>query len=339
MPIKNLAFWLLTTISLLSASIVKAEELSKVTILNYIEAKTSLHFERVLAKGDSFNQWLHNRGLAPITEKPQSSRRINRDTIYSYAIVNIQDGASFNLPESGGRYFSVQVINQNHFTNRTFNTPGGHNLTMGEFDTPYVLLLARILVDPSDPIDVQNVHALQDRLSLQSNNSTPYHPKKFDLSSLRKISATLLSLADDLPDANACFGSKNEVDPVRHLLATAYGWGGLPDVQASYKNVQPDRPIGAYALRLKDVPVDGFWSISVYNKDGFFEKNSRDLYSINSLTAIADEDGAYTIRFGGDPNAANYLPITEGWNYVIRLYRPHQSVLDRTWAYPSLQTL
>ena len=37
-----------------------------------------------------------------------------------------------------------------------------------------------------------------------------------------------------------CFGKKSEVDQVRHLLATAYGWGGLPEAEASYLNVQPN---------------------------------------------------------------------------------------------------
>jgi hypothetical protein len=31
--------------------------------------------------------------------------------------------------------------------------------------------------------------------------------------------------------------------------------------------------------------VDGFWSISVYNADGFFEPNERGAYSVNNITA------------------------------------------------------
>ena len=47
------------------------------------------------------------------------------------------------------------------------------------------------------------------------------------------------------------------------------------------------------------VPVDGFWSISVYNEKGFFEKNDLASYSMNSLTAKPGPDGSYTIQFGG----------------------------------------
>ena len=42
---------------------------------------------------------------------------------------------------------------------------------------------------------------------------------------------------------------------------------------------------GEYRLTVRDVPVDGFWSISVYNADGFFEPNERGAYSVNNITA------------------------------------------------------
>jgi hypothetical protein len=40
-----------------------------------------------------------------------------------------------------------------------------------------------------------------------------------------------------------------------------------------------------HRLTVRDVPVDGFWSISVDNAKGFFEKNPLDSYSLNNLTA------------------------------------------------------
>ena len=43
-----------------------------------------------------------------------------------------------------------------------------------------------------------------------------------------------------------------------------------------YLNVTPAKNDGTtvYRLTVKDVPVDGFWSISVYNAEGYFEKNA-----------------------------------------------------------------
>jgi hypothetical protein len=127
------------------------------------------------------------------------------------------------------------------------------------------------------------------------------------------------------------------VDPVRHLIGTAMGWGGNPDKEATYLNVTPKQNDGktVYTLRVKDVPVDGFWSISVYSAKGYFEPNPQNAYTLNNLTAKNSDDGSVTVQFGGDPSRApNFLPITPGWNYTVRLYRPRAEVLEGTWKFP-----
>jgi hypothetical protein len=44
------------------------------------------------------------------------------------------------------------------------------------------------------------------------------------------------------------------------------------------------------------------------------------------------------IQFGGcDGSRANCLPITPGWNYLVRLYRPRAEVLDGSWTFPQAQ--
>ena len=43
------------------------------------------------------------------------------------------------------------------------------------------------------------------------------------------------------------------------------------------------------------------------------------------------------VNFGGDPYQANFIPITDGWNYVVRMYRPRPSIIDRSWTFPSLE--
>jgi Protein of unknown function (DUF1214) len=73
---------------------------------------------------------------------------------------------------------------------------------------------------------------------------------------------------------------------------------------------------------LRIVPVDGFWSISVYNAKGYFEPNAFKAYSLNSLTA------------GNDGNLPNCLPIVPGWSYIVRLYRPRAELLDGSWKFP-----
>jgi len=126
---------------------------------------------------------------------------------------------------------------------------------------------------------------------------------------------------------------------VHHLIGCAAGWGGLPTSEATYVGVDPKVPVGDYELVFADVPVDAFWSVSVYNARGFFEPNTKDLYSVNSVTGRRNDDGSTTVRFvasaegDGPPNA---IVTPEGWNYLIRLYRPRAEILDGSWAPPTL---
>jgi hypothetical protein len=72
---------------------------------------------------------------------------------------------------------------------------------------------------------------------------------------------------------------------------------------------------------VRDVPIDGFWSISIYDAKGFFERKALGAYSLNNLTARPSPDGSCTIQFGGcQKGTVNCLPITPGWNYTVRLY-------------------
>jgi hypothetical protein len=123
---------------------------------------------------------------------------------------------------------------------------------------------------------------------------------------------------------------------VRHLIATAAGWGSLPEEEAYYVSVDPGLPVGEYQLTVCDVPVDAFWSISLYNTEGYFQVNDRNAYNVNSLTATPNDDGTVTVHFGGGDDRLNLLPIMDGWNYVVRLYRPRPEVLDGSWTFPSI---
>jgi hypothetical protein len=153
----------------------------------------------------------------------------------------------------------------------------------------------------------------------------------------KKVRDALLVLASTLPDFNGAFGKKGEVDPVRHLIGAAAAWGGNPEKDAIYLNVTPAKNDGTtvYRLNVNDVPVDGFWSISVYDAKGYFQPNQYNAYSLNNITAKKSDDGSVTIQFGDcDGKVPNCLPITNGWNYTVRLYRPQAEILDGSWKFP-----
>lgn len=59
----------------------------------------------------------------------------------------------------------------------------------------------------------------------------------------------------------------------------------------------------------------------------------------NILLIMTDDTGfGATSTFGGDPSQTpNCLPIVPGWNYMVRLYRPREEILDGTWKFPEAQ--
>ena len=122
---------------------------------------------------------------------------------------------------------------------------------------------------------------------------------------------------------------------MRHLLGTASGWGGLPEQEAFYLNVEPNLPVGTYQLQVGPVPVDAFWSISVYNRAGYFQPAGNVVVSVTSVTALRNTDGSITVDFG-DADEPNTIGIMDGWNYAVRLYRPRPEILDETWTFPTL---
>jgi hypothetical protein len=194
----------------------------------------------------------------------------------------------------------------------------------------------RTLVDPSDPADLAAAHALQDAIVAHQASAGRFETPSWDPVSQKAVREALEALGKTLPDSQRMFGPRAKVDPVRHLIGTASGWGGNPEADALYQMVTPLRNDGTIVHRVTAparIPVDGFWSISVYNKEGFFEPNPQNAYSVNNISARKDPDGGVTIQFGGD-GADNCLPITPGWNCVVRLYRARAEVLSGAWTFP-----
>lgn len=95
-------------------------------------------------------------------------------------------------------------------------------------------------------------------------------------------------------------------------------------------NIESNLPLGAYRIDVPaDVPVDAFWSVSIYNADGRFEENTLGVYSVNSVTGTTNDDGSMTIHLGDcEDGRVNCIPIMEGWNYSVRLYEPDEAILD-----------
>lgn len=307
---------------------------------NFTRAESDLYFSNIVKDG-GFGKFTHIRELTPLDK--QLVVRSNRDTLYSAAVFDLDGGpVTISLPEPGGRFMSMQVITEDHYVPAVFYGQGEHTLTAGEIGTRYVMAAIRILVNPNDDADLNEVHALQGAVAVQQDHTGSFEIPKWDPASQKKVRDALLQLSATLPDSKRMFGTRNRTDPVRRLIGSASAWGGNPEKDAMYFSVHPAENDGATAYRLivDEVPVDGFWSITVYNKDGYFTPNPQNAYSLNNLTAQRGADRKITIQFGGcDAATTNCLPVTPGWNYLVRLYRPHDEILNGEWTFPAAEPI
>ena len=136
-----------------------------VTVDNFIRAESDLYFTAVALKEGGFGKFEHHRELSPIDA--QTIIRMNRDTLYSAAVFDLDAGpVTITLPDAGKRFMSLQLISQDEYSPPAAYGAGKHTITRQQVGTRYVLVGVRTLVDPNDAADVKKVHALQDTIKV-----------------------------------------------------------------------------------------------------------------------------------------------------------------------------
>jgi len=302
---------------------------------NFSRAESDLYFSETVKAG-GFGKLNHNREMTPIDK--QTVVRMNRDTLYSAGVFDLDAApVTITLPDPGKRFMSMEAISEDQYAIDVVYAPGRYTYTKDKVGTRYVLFGIRTLADPENPADLKAANALQDEIKVEQASTGTFEVPNWDSKSQGEVRDALAARAPQLSSSAVMFGTKTQVDPTAHLIGTAIGWGGNPPSAALYKSVFPKQNDGStvYRLTVKDVPVDGFWSISVYNAKGYFEKNALGAYSVNDITARPNSDGSITVQFGGCAKATpNCLPITPGWNYMVRMYRPGKAILDGNWQFP-----
>ncbi|MGB9041207.1 MAG: DUF1254 domain-containing protein, partial [Pseudolabrys sp.] len=135
-----------------------------VTADNFIRAETDLYFGRIVKNG-GFGKFEHTREPAPLDK--QTIIRLNRDTLYSSAVFDLDAGpVKVTLPNPAKRFMSMLVINEDHYIYEVDYGAGNYNFTKSEVGTRYVLLGLRTFADPANPQDLKEAHALQDAVTV-----------------------------------------------------------------------------------------------------------------------------------------------------------------------------
>jgi len=311
---------------------------TKVTPANYGLAETQVIFGgylKKMAKATNTNGtgvWLHNKkGADP---KDKKVMRINFDTIYSFAIVDLTEPVTLIMPETNGRYQSAWIITEEHYNPFAFEKAGEYTLTQKNVGSRYAMIAIRTQANVEDPKDMAEANALQEKLVLKQKDRGEYKASnKWDMADIMKMREHYQALQRKTGlTSNNMFGKKSERTLEEHNIGTSFGWGGLTPKQAVYPAYNPTSS-NPQTLTLKDVPVNAFWSITVYDKGGYPQT---DTYNINSQFAKKNADGSVTIHFGGDPKADNYMETFKDWNFILRLYQPTKAYFDGSWKKPEL---
>lgn len=294
-----------------------------VTLENYEIAESDLAFNNI-SKFVGTNQFLH----FPVEEfdlDNQTVVRMNRDTIYSGAIVNASEGASLKLPESDGRYISAMVVQNDHYIDQVFKSPGEHAI---ESETDYVMVAVRIRANVNDPNDGDKIRALQRAVSISVNADEPHVMPNYDMKQLVALREDLAAEAIAIGSMANMQGGHGEVDPKMHLMGTAAGWGLLPDANARYIPYGQEDGEGCFTATYTVPPFNppGFFSITMYDRDGWIFD---DRAILNEQNITFNEDGTFNAMFGDcGEDAKNNLPIVDGWNFLLRVYEPRLDELE-----------
>ena len=318
-----------------------ATAVTPVTKANYAFAETEVilaDYVRKIAKGtcsDGMGVFFHQKTAQD--PKERSILRPNFDTLYSFAVLDLNSPATVVLPNTD-RYQILEVVDDEHWIPLISDKPGSYSLTKDSMGSRYVFAFVRTQVNMQDPEDLKQAAAVQDQIKLEQNaEGTFVVSNNFDMKQILALRADYNARRQ--PEgitSEMAFGKKGQISAEMRNFGVAIGWGGLPKEGAVYPFPKVVDSTDPQTLTLKDVPIDprAFWSVTVYDRDGFAVGEN---YNINSAFAKKNEQGDYVIHLGGDKNQDNYLDIYPGWNAAIRIYSPTKAYFDGSWTSPQFQ--
>jgi len=144
-------------------------------------------------------------------------------------------------------------------------------------------------------------------------------------------------------------------DYLQRAFVTAIGLGANRPQDAIYPTSEKDADSKEYDGTKKYVmhvdkgqfpPVNGFWSLTMYDKDMFFVPNPLNRYTVSSRNKfVTNADGSVDIYLQSDSpgkaKEANWLPAPKArFIPMLRLYWPKDtppSIIDGTWKPPAIK--
>ncbi|WED27762.1 DUF1254 domain-containing protein [Vibrio sp. DW001] len=307
-----------------------SQKLIPITESNYPTAETHRQMVIVQEKTGGINKFQHKRELTPTVNQPVV--RMNRDTYYSMAVVNVSEGATYTVPEvPDGMYVSVQPVTEDHRIQAM--TYGAGTFKVTTHTGNFVYLVVRL----DSRLDKKDVVAIQDAMKINAGSSTPFSADRFDFDSIGKVENSLkakmpeINERDGYAALNGMFTSptdksNDEFTLEKYQVGAAIGWGGAQTIDNVYE-VSGNYPADTCHTATFENPKNkAFWSITVYDKAGFM---FNDVANMNSHTAAQNANGSYTVSFGCGVNAINNIETKNPsgvFNLGVRHYMPSEQV-------------
>ncbi|PQJ85106.1 DUF1214 domain-containing protein [Aliivibrio sifiae] len=276
------------------------------------------------------NQLLHKRQLTPTDAQPVV--RMNRDTYYSMAVVDVSRGATVTMPElPEGKYISVQPITEDHHIQPMYY--GGGTFDLSTHTGKHLYLVIRL-----DATFTEKEAAMyQDQMKINANSAELFTSESVNQASFEKVEDELkakmpmINKRDGSAALTGMFTGFNDESTKlftqeKYEVGAAIGWGGAQMIDNIYE-VSGNYPIDTcYQATFEDPKNKAFWSITVYNKAGFM---FNDVANVSSNTATVNKDGTYTVSFGCGADAPNNIETANDsgvFNLGIRHYQPSDKV-------------
>jgi hypothetical protein len=299
-----------------------------VTRENYPTVETSRQFAIQINNAGGINKLNRFDGVAKLDDQPII--RLNQDTVYTMGVVDVSKGATVTIPDAGDRFISTTFVDSDHYVHAANYGSGTYDIPQ---DTDYIYVLVRIGSETGSAEEDAIIAELQDQIVVNANSAIPFTPIDYDEASFEATHKLLLAeFMTGKHDPKTMFNVKGVVVEEARQVGAAIGWGGGQMVDNIWSMYPDSTDFSCQSTTFEDPKNEGgFWSFTVYNKDGFlFAENNA-----NSYRAEKNDDGTYTVRFGCEGQANNIDTKTGNetgtWNAILRAYRPSELVQSGEW--------
>lgn len=299
------------------------KHVAPVTEENFTIVEAEVNFLKWKNK-DAMNKLFHLSQLTPAG--PMPTVRMNRDTLYSAALVDASNGFEVHMPDQG-IFTSVLVIDQKGYSQDYIWKAGSHKITIDKTNGNFVWVLFRIGLEEG----IDKARDAQKTVAITGMGSKVWNPKKFDKNEYQKLHDQYMNEAINSGMFLQYGSDASRIDMKAKRLSDAAGWGGM-DFGINNYQISKNMDSGTcYSTTFEDPKAEEFWSFTMYDADGWLlpldEKSI-----LNSRDAIPNKDGTYTVRFNCGQGAINNLNTNEKiFGFAWRVYGSSYKVRAGRW--------